>query len=73
MQEVVGRFLVNNEMRAFVAIGIIGGFTTFSTFIYETMELLKSGSYLTAATNIVGSIVVALFAAWLGNFVGRLV
>jgi CrcB protein len=67
------RFLVNSDMRAFVAIGIIGGFTTFSTFTYETMELFKSGSYLAAATNIVGSIVVALFAAWLGNIVGKLV
>lgn len=67
------RFLVSMDMRALIAIGVLGGFTTFSTFTYETLELFRSGSYFTAAANIVGSIIVALVAAWVGHMVGKLV
>ncbi len=67
------RFLVSPETRAFVAIGILGGFTTFSTFTYETLGLFKDGSFFVGGTNIIASITVALFAAWLGNLIGRLI
>ncbi len=67
------RFLVSPDLRAFVAIGIIGGFTTFSTFTYETLGLLRDGSFFIGATNIVLSITVALLAAWLGTLLGKLV
>jgi fluoride exporter len=68
-----GRFLVSPDMRAFVAIGILGGFTTFSTFTFETLGLFKDGSFFMGALNIVASITVALFAAWLGNLIGKMV
>lgn len=67
------RFLVSPEVRTFVAIGVLGGFTTFSTFTYETLGLFRDGSVLLGATNIFGSITVALFAAWLGILVGKLI
>lgn len=67
------RFLVSPDMRAFVAIGVIGGFTTFSTFTYETLGLFRDGSFFLGATNIVASIAVALFAAWLGILIGKLI
>lgn len=67
------RFLVSPEMRAFVAIGILGGFTTFSSFTYETLALFRDGSFFFGATNIVASISVALFAAWLGILIGKLI
>lgn len=67
------RFLVSPDMRVFVAIGIIGGFTTFSTFTYETLGLFRDGSFFIGAANIVASISVALFAAWLGSLLGRLI
>ncbi len=61
------------NMRALVAIGLLGGFTTFSTFAYETLGPYRSRSYFTDATITVGSVIVALFAAWVGNVVGKLV
>jgi len=67
------RFLISPDMRAFVAIGIIGGFTTFSTFTYETMALLKDGSLLVGALNVIVSIMVALFAVWAGSLIGKLI
>jgi len=67
------RFLVSPELRIIVAVGVLGGFTTFSTFTYETLELLKDGSYFVGAANIIISVVVALFAAWLGSTIGKMV
>lgn len=67
------RFLVSPDLRAFVAIGIVGGFTTFSTFTYETLGLFRDGSFFIGATNIIASITVALLAAWLGTLLGKLV
>jgi CrcB protein len=66
-------FLVSPDFRVFVAIGIIGGLTTFSTFTYETLGLFRDGSFLLGAANIVLSLTVALLAAWLGSLLGKLV
>ena len=67
------RFLVAPELRAFVAIGILGGFTTFSTFTYETLELFKDGAYFTGGMNVLVSVATALTAAWLGNLLGKII
>lgn len=58
-------------IRPLVAIGFIGGYTTFSTFTYETARLLEQGSLLAAGANAVGSVVVGLVAALLGLAAGR--
>ena len=67
------RFLVNPNLRIFLTIGILGGFTTFSTFSYETVALLKEGSYLIGAGNILLSVFSCLGATWTGSIAGRLV
>ena len=67
-----GRFVVHPELRVFLTIGIIGGFTTFSTFSYETISLLREGSYLTATANVFYSLFSCLAATWLGGVVGNL-
>ena len=67
------KFLVTPDIRVFVAIGIVGGFTTFSTFSYETLKLLRSGSFLTGGLNIVLSITLALIAVWFGSIMATLV
>ena len=48
------------------AIGVLGGFTTFSSFSYETLSLARSGNLTGAAANIVLSLVLCLIAVWLG-------
>ena len=55
------------ESRAFAFIGILGGFTTFSSFGNETMNLLRDGENFLAATNIVAQLVPGLGAVWLGR------
>lgn len=55
------------ESRAFVFIGVLGGFTTFSTFSNETMNLLRDGERLLAVVNIAAHLVPGLIAVWLGR------
>ena len=54
------------ETRAFLAIGFLGSFTTFSTFGWETMGLLRDGRVLAAAANAGLSLLLGLAAIWLG-------
>ena len=57
---------VSPEVRAMLTSGFCGGFTTFSTFTYETMMLLESGQFARASFYVVLSVVVSLLGAWLG-------
>lgn len=59
--------------RPFLAVGILGGYTTFSTFALETVELALRGAYATAGAYAAGSLVVGLLAAAAGIFLGRAV
>lgn len=59
------------EIRIGLAVGFMGGFTTFSTFSYETLRLLEDGSFWQAGVNILLSIVLCLFFAVLGVLVAR--
>jgi len=61
-----GRWLVREEYRIAIIVGVIGGFTTFSAFGMETFALLNDGQYLRAATNVVLSMVLGLTAGWIG-------
>lgn len=54
------------EWRAFLGIGVLGGYTTFSTFSYEAVRLLQDGEWQRAALYVVGSVVVSLAAAMIG-------
>jgi len=57
---------MTNTMRGFLLIGILGAFTTFSTFSLETMTYLESGKILLAIVNILLNVILCLFAVWLG-------
>ncbi len=60
------RQLLSPEIRLFLLIGVLGGFTTFSTFGYETMTLIRDGELLSAGSNVVIQVIVGLSAVWLG-------
>lgn len=63
----------SSEARAFVFIGILGGFTTFSSFGNETLNLARDGEMLNAFANIGLNVVLGLFAVWLGRTVSYLI
>ena len=57
------------SVRMFLAVGFCGGFTTFSSFAYENIGLLREEQYLYFFLYIVASVVLGLLAAWLGLIV----
>jgi CrcB protein len=63
--------LVTPEIRALVAIGFLGAFTTFSTFSLESFRLLEEGSYLFAALNMAGNLTLCLVAVAAGAVLAR--
>ncbi len=62
-----GRYLVGTLSRQFVMIGICGGFTTFSSFSLQTLNLVNDGGWLLAGLNIGGSVALCLLAVWIGH------
>lgn len=61
----------NVGLRSFFLIGMLGAFTTFSTFSLETLNLLLDNEHITAFWNIFLSIILCLFATWLGIQLAR--
>jgi CrcB protein len=59
------------EVRAFLTIGFCGGYTTFSTFSYETMALLEDGEWARAGVYITASVILSLIATFLGLALAR--
>ena len=62
-----GPFLVGPRVRQFVMIGICGGYTTFSSFSLQTLELANDGQWFRAGANTVLSVVLCLLGVWLGH------
>lgn len=63
--------LVSPKLNAFLVVGFCGGFTTFSTFSYETFTLGASGEIFTSILYVAASIVAGLIAVWLGLLVSN--
>ena len=67
-----GKFIISPQMRSFVAIGLLGAFTTFFTFSFETLTLLQNELYTSAFLNILFSVVLGVFAVWVGLILAKL-
>lgn len=65
------RFATSPELRAALLVGVLGAFTTFSTFAVDTVGLLEQGEFIAALANILAQVVICLLAAWLGLTVAR--
>lgn len=79
---IVGSFIIgmvattihgNEQMRLLLAVGLCGGFTTFSAFSLQTLTLLQSGAYGAAALNIGLSVIVCMLAVWAGATMGTVI
>ena len=66
------RFLATPGLRLFLTIGILGGFTTFSSFSFETISLFQNGEILFGSMNAAASLVGCLLATVLGIVIGKL-
>jgi fluoride exporter len=64
-----GRIFAGSTTRQFVMLGLFGGFTTFSSFSLQTLNLVQDGELLQAGGNIIGSVLLCLIAVWLGHIV----
>jgi len=64
--------LLSTNWRLFLIVGIGGAFTTFSSFSYETIDLLREGFYLLAAYNTLGNLLLCLMATILGVVLAKI-
>jgi CrcB protein len=70
LTEPEGPFLISPAMRQFFMVGLCGGYTTFSSFSLQTLDLARDGDWYKAILNIVVSVVSCLVAVWLGRICG---
>ncbi len=68
---VVGRVVSEPEVQLLVSVGFLGAYTTFSTFAFESISLIRRRAYALATANVVVSTVLGLLGAWIGAMVAR--
>ena len=68
-----GRFYISPTARQFLMIGVCGGYTTFSSFSLQTLDLTRDGQWLYAGANIMLSVALCLVAVWLGHICAKAV
>ena len=62
----VEKFNVAQEWRLAIVVGVLGGFTTFSAFSWDTLDLMQQGLTLKALFNVLANVMLCIVAAWLG-------
>ncbi len=65
------RGMVGPSGRAFLLVGVLGGFTTYSSFAFESVDLIRAGHMAAAVANIGGQLLLGLFALWVGLLLTR--
>jgi fluoride exporter len=68
-----GRWMVAPDARLFVTVGVCGGYTTFSSFSLQTLNLIRSGEFGAAFGNVAGSVALCLIGVWAGYVAGALI
>lgn len=68
---IADRFAISPNVRLFLFIGVLGGYTTFSTFSLETFNLMRDGEYRIALMNAFLSFTLSIAAVFLGYFMAR--
>lgn len=68
----VSEQITANPWRIFVGIGVLGAFTTFSTFSLDTLLILQQGEYFKAAANVLLNVCICITLTWLGLKLGTL-
>ncbi len=66
------RYAWNDTWRLLIAVGFVGAYTTFSTFEYDSLNLIAQGAWGKALFNLLGSVILGFFAAYLGVMLVRL-
>jgi len=67
----VERQISSVELRSGILFGVLGAFTTFSSFSFETLALMESGDWVKALVNVFVSVSACLLATWIGLGIGR--
>ena len=65
-----GRMLLDTTTRQFLMIGVLGGFTTFSSFSLQSLNLMQEGEWIAAFAYVLGSVFLCLLGVWLGHMLG---
>ncbi len=65
------RFKLDPNWRLLLVVGFLGGYTTFSSFEWETYTAVRDGARWTGALNVVSSVILGYLAVWLGAMLGR--
>ena len=69
---IVERASLSTEWRSLLLVGLLGGFTTFSSFSMETLLFILDAAWLKAVVNTLLNVILCLLAAWIGLLLGRL-
>ncbi|MBI1788556.1 MAG: fluoride efflux transporter CrcB [Acidobacteria bacterium] len=64
------RLPAHPHWRLLLVVGLLGGYTTFSSFEYETFQSARDGAHLMALVNVAGSVILGYLAVWCGALVG---
>lgn len=67
-----GRLMLDPRWRLLFAVGFLGAYTTFSTYTYESFNLLAKGQWLAGLLNLLGSTILGVIAVAIGAFLGKL-